>query len=197
LATFVYNQNTVDSKATSFKVVTDENYYYHGRIYIRAVADGQSSGSKLALYLDQGSDSGGDIAGAASGDLLNAARLGLTFDSSSDVIFKLSDTSNSSDNRINNTVVNGKTLGDNQVLGYGKGKVYGVDDPSVSLVDYTITMENGVVSLPDQPLIYMELNHIYAVDIYFYLEGCDPDCTDSISYNMADLHLAFYGILTQ
>jgi hypothetical protein len=44
--------------------------------------------------------------------------------------------------------------------------------------------------------MYLELNQIYAVDIYFYLEGCDPDCSDSVSLDGADLHLAFYGVLT-
>lgn len=37
----------------------------------------------------------------------------------------------------------------------------------------------------------MDLNQIYPVDIYFYLEGCDPDCSDDLSFDIADLHLAF------
>ncbi|MFQ9547592.1 MAG: hypothetical protein ACLRZ6_06905 [Lachnospiraceae bacterium] len=40
----------------------------------------------------------------------------------------------------------------------------------------------------------MNLNQIYPVDVYFYLEGCDPDCSDAITHNEADLYLAFYGI---
>lgn len=43
----------------------------------------------------------------------------------------------------------------------------------------------------------MDLNQIYPVDIYFYLEGCDPDCSDDLSFDIADLHLAFYGVLQQ
>lgn len=41
----------------------------------------------------------------------------------------------------------------------------------------------------------MELNRIYTVDVYFYLEGCDPDCSDGLSYQTADIHLAFYGVI--
>ena len=36
-----------------------------------------------------------------------------------------------------------------------------------------------------------------ARNMYFYLEGCDPDCSDSVSYDEADLHLAFYGVLSE
>ena len=36
-----------------------------------------------------------------------------------------------------------------------------------------------------------------ALDIYFYLEGCDPDCSDSVSFDNANLHLAFYGAVSQ
>ena len=41
----------------------------------------------------------------------------------------------------------------------------------------------------------MQIGKIYSLDIYFYLEGCDPDCTDSVSFNTADLQLSFYGVL--
>ena len=51
--------------------------------------------------------------------------------------------------------------------------------------------------LPEQPLLLMELNREYTMDVYFYLEGCDPDCTDDIWHNGVDLQLAFYGILEE
>jgi hypothetical protein len=181
--------------ASSFQVVEQEDYYYHGRVYVRATAEGQDTSGKMAVYLDQGSDSGGAIAQAASGDLLNASRLGLTFDGENSVIFKLSNTSNTSKKQVRNTVLGGSVLSDDQVLGYSNKKVTGVKDPSVFLSQYTISVSDDTVSLPDAPLTYLELNKIYPVDIYFYLEGCDPDCSDSISYDEAELHLAFYGIL--
>ena len=45
------------------------------------------------------------------------------------------------------------------------------------------------------PLLEMELGRVYQVDVYFYLEGCDPDCTESIAFDDGYLHLAFYGVL--
>jgi hypothetical protein len=193
LSTFVYNPGTVNDVASTFSLVTNEQYYYHGRVYVKAVATGQQMQGKMALYLDQGSDAGGILAQSSQGDLLSATRLGLTFDNTNPVIFKLSEETASK--QVQNTMVNGKLLKNNQVLGYSDGKVKAVTDPSVLLSKYTITIENDIVDLPDQPLTYLELNEIYAVDIYFYLEGCDPDCSDSISYDGADLHLAFYGIM--
>jgi hypothetical protein len=195
LKTFVYSPGTAAGMASSFQVVEQEDYYYHGRVYVRATAEGQDTSGKMAVYLDQGSDSGGAIAQAASGDLLNASRLGLTFDGENSVIFKLSNTSNTSKKQVRNTVLGGSVLSDDQVLGYSNKKVTGVKDPSVFLSQYTISVSDDTVSLPDAPLTYLELNKIYPVDIYFYLEGCDPDCSDSISYDEAELHLAFYGIL--
>jgi hypothetical protein len=195
LKSFVYCPSTVEDVASSFQLVEDESYYYHGRIYLRAAATGDHSGSKMNLYLDQESTSGGILAQASQGSLLNAARLGLTFDGGDAVIFRLSDSSNASADQVRNTMVDGKLLGDHQVLRYGGQTVQAVDDPAVSLAQYTVSLDGDTVGLPDQPLASLTLNQIYTVDIYFYLEGCDPDCSGSISYDGADLHLAFYGIL--
>ena len=76
------------------------------------------------------------------------------------------------------------------------GRIRQANDPAVSLDTYTIQNRGGETVLPDQPLIYLDLNREYPLDIYFYLEGCDPDCSGSVSYSGTDLHLAFYGILT-
>ena len=134
------------------------------------------------------------------GNLLNAARLGLKFDgsSSSVVILKLSQNQNDQSEQVYNTVINGQTLGANQFLSGPSTSLSVVSDPSVLISDYEVKFENAGISIPDKPLLTMEVNRIYPVDIYFYLEGCDPDCSDAgISFDQADLHLAFYGILSQ
>jgi hypothetical protein len=195
LQSFVYCPSTQADLATQFALVEEEQYYYHGRIYLRAYAEGDHSGARMALYLDQGSEAGGNIAQAASGDLLSAARLGLSFQGGDSVIFSLSE--EATGNQVRNTMLGGSLLSDGQVLGYSGGAVQATQDPSVSLEQYTISLEGDTVSLPETPITYLELNQVYTLDVYFYLEGCDPDCSDSISYDGADLHLAFYGILTE
>ena len=194
LVDFVYAPFTSGGDAKKFLRVEKEENYYHGRIYLRAAGDGFAADDRLALYLDQ---SDGILASASSGMLLHASRLGLRFDNDKTVIFRLSDDTNPKDAQTYNTIINGKRLGADQVLSYQNGTIKAVTDPSVSLSDYTISFETSSIRIPDKPLLLMEWNKIYTLDIYFYLEGCDPDCSDSVSFDQADIHLAFYGMLSQ
>ena len=194
LKTFVYNPASTGENAEIFKIVEDEQYFYHGRVYLVAQSTGDMPGRKVNLYLDEDEEAGGPLVSANSGLLLNAARLGLTFDGENPVIFFLSDTSNAATEQKRNTMVGGELLGDGQVLELRGDSVAAVSDPAVPVSTHKIEMDDSSVTLPEKPLLEMELNHVYQVDIYFYLEGCDPDCSDSISFHEADLHLAFYGI---
>ena len=48
-----------------------------------------------------------------------------------------------------------------------------------------------------QPIAELTINEIYTLDIYFYLEGCDPDClSDRVGMKDASLNLAFFGVLS-
>lgn len=197
LQSFVYNPSTSGEIAESFRTVTDEKYYYHGRIYLRAVAQGDSVGGRMALYLDEDNEAGGALAQSDGGMVLNAARLGLAFDGGSPSIFYLSNVSNPENHQIRNTRINGEVLGDGQVLKSSGGTLSAVADPSIPLSDRTIIMNDSGAALPKAPLLYMNLNQIYTVDVYFYIEGCDSDCSNSIGLNELDMHLAFYGILEE
>lgn len=196
LVNFVYSPNTEAGIAKAFQPVENESYYYHGRVYIRATGTGWPDGTTMKLYLDQSDNILGQ---QVSGELLNAARLGLVFDGdySSAVILKLSDSSNSSDQQVYNTEVNGQRLGDNQVLSYINQSAQAVTDPSVAAGQYTVTFDNDSMQAPERTLLTMNLNQIYSVDIYFYIEGCDPDCSSYIQYSIADLQIGFYGIPDQ
>lgn len=197
LNSFVYNPSSSGDVAESFRTVTDENYYYHGRIYLRALAQGDSVSGRMALYLDEDNEAGGALAQSDGGLVLNAARLGLTFDGGNPAIFYLSNTSNPEEQQIRNTSINGEILANGQVLKSSGGTLSAVADPSIPLADRTIIMNDSGAVLPAAPLLYMNLNQIYTVDIYFYIEGCDPDCSNSIGLDELDLHLAFYGILEE
>lgn len=196
LSDFVYVNATVSGDAASFKPVNNEKYYYHGRIYMRAKATGMDKADRLALYLDK---SDGLIGRASQGNMLNAARLGLKFNDkdNSTHILRLSEAANPTKSQVYNTVINGTRLGDGKVLGLGsKNQVYAADDPSEAVSDYTVKIaDDNTINVPKKPLLLMEFNKIYTLDIYFYLEGCDPDCSSVIELNEADLNLAFYGIL--
>ena len=194
LQNFVYSPVTQDGMAKVFKPVENEAYYYHGRVYIRASGEGWTDGTTVKLYLDQSDNILGE---KISGDMLNAARLGLVFDEdySKGVILKLSEDSNSQ--QTYNTVVNGQTLGKDQVLSYTNQTIQAVTDPSVLAKEYTINFSDDSMEVPSQTLLTMQLNKIYTVDIYFYIEGCDPDCSSQIQYSTADLQIGFYGVPDQ
>ena len=191
LVNFVCAPSTVADQAVHFEKVENEAYYYHGRIYLRASGEGFSGSQVMNLYLDQ---SEGLLGKNVDGRLLNAARLGLVFDgdTANPIILRLSEASNPSGMQSNNTVVNGTKLNGSQVLRYRKGSVSAVGDPSVPVADYAMDASSG---LPSRTLLSMQIRKIYSLDIYFYLEGCDPDCTDSVSFHTADLQLSFYGVL--
>lgn len=196
LKEFVYNPfSNEDDKAEKFRIVKDEQYYYHGRFYIRALAEGQKTDTRMALYLDQDSNPENALVQAEEGHLLNAARLGLTFDHANPVIFFLRDEHH--DSPEGNTILNGTDLGENQVLKSSGGELEAVYDPAIPVSERSILMDGASIMRPEEPLLYMELNRIYEVDVYFYIEGCDSDCTDYIRLDEADMRLAFYGILEE
>lgn len=194
LETFLYNANLANDYAKNFSPVENEQHYYHGRIFIKAEADGQNT-SSLALYFDQTMSSGGLLAQSGESELLlNASRLGIKFtDAGTNHIFYLSESENPQNERKINTMVGGNVLEEGQVITLSGGNVTAVTDPAVAVSKYSISESGGGISLPGEPLIKMELNRVYQMDIYFYLEGCDPDCTDAVSLDGCDLHLAFFG----
>lgn len=184
LKSFVYNSRTVDDFAEDFLPTQDESFYYHDTIYLRAKAEGMPSGTKVALYLDKT-----PIVENLEGELITAARLGLTFDEASPVIITLSDVNEGT----GNTRPGGVAIGDGQVLSYNSGNVTAAKDPAISLTDVQLSPND---TPGKQPIATLELNHIYAVDIFFYLEGCDPDCTsEKVAMDSAALTLAFYGMM--
>ncbi len=153
----------------------------------------------MALYLDENSES---LARASAGNMINAARLGLKFDDedSSTYVLRVSEKSNPDSEQVFNTVVNGTRLGKDKVVALdAKGAVYAANDPAVAVSEYTVKFsdKDNTYSIPKKPLLLMDFNKIYAVDVYYYLEGCDPDCSSSIEFNASDLRLAFYGMLSE
>lgn len=198
LNTFVTNNHTDGGMAKSFSVVRNEDDIYHGRIYIRAKASGDNAQSHMALYLDQTGDSGGRLIKASEQEFINAARMGLRVsgsDKTSSTIFYLSSKANDGDGRVYNTEINGTQLGDGKVLDGSSGTVRAVADPSVSLGSRSIAESSGGYSLPDESIMTLKMNTIYQVDIYLYLEGCDPDCSDAVKFDTSNLHLAFFGVV--
>ena len=93
---------------------------------------------------------------------------------------------------MNNTYFADSLQQEGIVIDGSGASVAAVPDPSVPVPSRAID-DNSALGMP---LGYLAIGRIYALDVYFYLEGCDPDCVDSISFDGSDLHLAFYGVLS-
>lgn len=186
-----WSSPTFDSggQTTGFMLDETEEYYYHDTVYLRATSTGTDTASRLALYLNSDADKY-PIVRSEDGKLLTAARLGLVFEGQSPRILRLSDVDSGS----GVTYLNGKLLDKGAVLGYSGGEPTAAADPSESLDSLRFDAAN-----PEKtPLLTMELNTVYQLDIYFYLEGCDPDClNETVGMTDAYLSLAFFGMLRQ
>ena len=188
LKTFVFLR-AGDATTSKFGVAQDESYYYHETIYIKAEAEGMDPNSRLALYLNNTDPL---VKADNYSLLLNAARLGLVFNDSDPMIFYLSEDSNTDHGgeRINNTFIDGVRAAEGNVVVPEGNSFRVVPDPATALSE--IAIGSGDVSAVE-PIAYLEFGEVYKLDIYFYIEGTDPDCSDSIQKNGAELWLDFYG----
>jgi len=196
LRTFVTSTSTVDDVAVNFTKVTNEKYFYHGRIYLKAATTGHTGG-KLALYLDGTDGIGSGAYTSAKGTIARAARLGMTFDGANAKIMRLSEESNATADQVMNAKVGGVAVQKGQVINGSTDPMTIVADPSAPIASFTIGADGLTGRESKTPLLMMELDHVYAVDVYFYLEGCDPDCSDVAKLDSINLHLAFYGVLVE
>ena len=177
-----------NGQTTGFVLDETEEYYYHDTVYLRATSQ-NAAGSAFLLYLSNDAEKY-PIVRSEDGKLLTAARLGLVFEGQSPRIVRLSDVDSGS----GTTYLNGNLLSKGEVLGYSGGEPTATADPSESLSALRFDAANPGKT----PLLTMELNTIYQVDIYFYLEGCDPDClNETVGLTDAYLSLAFFGLLRQ
>ena len=200
LKTFVSDTASNSGYAVEFRKLEDESLYYHDTITLTAVAEDGAApeNAKMALYLDNLPSDEGEgattvpIVSSEDGKLLTAARLGLRFSDGSFKILTLSDVNEGTGNtKLGDTVVEG-----GKVLTYDElaGTVKTADDPAIALADVQIPPEGGKGKTV---ITELNLNETYTVDVYFYLEGCDPDClSDKVALSKAALNLAFYGLLT-
>lgn len=195
LKNFVYNDANEQSMAVHF-AKADPKYYYHFRVYLQAKAENHTADEKLLLFLDN-ADETGPLFQNATGNVLNAMRLGLVFDDDQTKILRVSEEKNPNQERSANTRLNGVELKENQVISSAQNTLRAVSDPSVPLAEYMVDEDGNVTSNGKGALLKMDLNRIYSVDMFLYLEGCDPDCTDAIGLKELDFHLSFYGILEE
>jgi hypothetical protein len=184
LENFVYQVGTDTN--SSYGVDTDEKKYYHGHVYVKAECEGTSNYSKMALYLGDVNDM---VEAVGDSLVANASRLGLKIGDQDPVIMYMSTEENASYDQVRNTYLNGGKVADDKVIHYTpSGSYIVVDDPAVKMDTFSVDSD-----MP-QRLATIDLNRIYELDVYFYIEGCDPDCSEAIYHDAADIYIPLYGI---
>lgn len=189
LQTFLYCPITDGNAANRFLPTPDEGLYYHDTVYLMAEGRGFPDGTQMELYLDNNTEK--PIIKSDDGKMLKVARLGFSFNGTDPVIVKFSEETAQGGG---NTVLDGVPLGGGQVLAYENGTVKAVRDPAVLLRDVQFAADNANRT----PLTTLTIGQVYRVDVFFYIEGCDPDCMDDqAGMAESDLNLAFFGLPVQ
>ncbi len=173
------------------------SYCYHGQIYME-VRTGRSEsleGMRAAIYLEN-TDMGDIGTDEDASGILAASRLGFVFaDGTSDARILYFDDAQETSDRRSNTYIGDSYEGEGRVLDVSGGSINAVEDPATAISAVTFT--DDMTEYPESALAVIDLNTPVLVDIYFYLEGCDPDCVESISTSNVTMRLGFYAALTQ
>lgn len=198
LKTFLYSPSTAEGEATENTLIVPSQQelaeiVYHDIIYLRLWDNGTlSDDATVNLYLDDPGIEKKEEEQAAEYRLLNAARLGLAIGDT----FLILRYSEDGEGAQSNTLLNRQRLKPGQVLTQENDAVKAADIPAEHqglLSEFQYSDDN----LTPRPILEgMKPGTIYPLDIYFYLEGCDPDCGDTAQKQQAGLGLAFYAALT-
>lgn len=191
-------QNNSNGDATVFEQSKDNgSAFYHGWIDLRPTITGTGANKvkgKVSLYLAESLAPQG-----ADAELLRAARVGIRISSGSQMlatnIFEL-DSSDSGHRGEHPTTAPVGLAGyaDGMLLGWQNGQLAcGADvkqDPAAFTLDAGETAER-----PQNSLATLALGQTYRLDIYYYIEGTDPDSADYLYQDPGTLHLALFATL--
>lgn len=192
-------QNNSAGDAAVFEQAKDNgSTYYHGWIDLRPTITGTGASKvkgKVSLYLAESLVP----QGGRPRELLRAARVGIKISSGSQVlatnIFEL-DSSDSGHRGEHPTTAPAGLAGyaDGMLLGWQNGQLACganvTQDPAAYTLDTSETAER-----PQNSLATLALGQTYRLDIYYYIEGTDPDSADYLHQDPGTLHLALFATL--
>lgn len=191
-------QNNSAGDATVFEQAKDNgSAFYHGWIDLCPTIAGTGASKvkgKVSLYLAESL-----VPQGADAELLRAARVGIKISSGNQVlatnIFEL-DSSDSGHRGEHPTTAPAGLAGyaDGMLLGWQNGQLAcGADvkqDPAAFTLDAGET-----ATRPQNSLATLALGQTYRLDIYYYIEGTDPDSADHLRQDPGTLHLALFATL--
>ena len=191
-------QNNSAGDASVFEQAKDNgSAYYHGWIDLRPTITGTGASKvkgKVSLYLaeslvPQGTDA----------ELLCAARVGIKISSGNQVlatnIFEL-DSSDGGHRGEHPATAPAGLAGytDGMLLGWQNGQLACganvTQDPASFTLDTSET-----ATRPQNALATLALGQTYRLDVYYYIEGTDPDSASYLYQDPGTLHLALFATL--
>lgn len=191
-------QNNSSGDATVFEQAKDNgSAYYHGWIDLRPTITGTGASKvkgKVSLYLAESL-----VPQGADAELLRAARVGIKISNGSQVlatnIFELDSSDSGHRGEHPTTAPAGlASYADGMLLGWQNGQLAcGADvkqDPAAFTLDTSET-----ATRPQSALATLALGQTYRLDIYYYIEGTDPDSADYLHQDPGTLHLALFVTL--
>ena len=191
-------QNNSAGDATVFEQAKDNgSAFYHGWIDLRPAITGTGASKvrgKVNLYLAESL-----VPQGADAELLRAARVGIKISSSNQVlatnIFELDSSDSGHRGELPTTAPAGLAgYADGMLLGWQNGQLACgtnvTQDPAAFTLDTSET-----ATRPQNTLATLALGQTYRLDIYYYIEGTDPDSADYLYQDPGTLHLALFATL--
>lgn len=191
-------QNNSTGDATVFEQAKDNgSAYYHGWIDLRPTITGTGASKvkgKVNLYLAESL-----VPQDANAELLRAARVGIKISSGNQVlaanIFELDSSDGGHRDEHPATVPAG-------LAGYTEGMLLGWQNgqlacgANVTRDPAAFTLDTSETAMrPQNSLATLGLGQTYRLDIYYYIEGTDPDSADYLYQDPGTLHLALFATL--
>lgn len=191
-------QNNSVGDATVFEQAKDNgSAFYHGWIDLRPTITGTGASKvrgKVNLYLAESL-----VPQGADAELLRAARVGIKISSGSQVlatnIFELDGSDGGHRDEHPATAPTGLAgYTEGMLLGWQNGQLACgtnvTQDPAAFTLDTSET-----ATRPQNTLATLGLGRAYRLDIYYYIEGTDPDSADYLYQDPGTLHLALFATL--
>lgn len=183
-------------RAVHFSQAEDGQHFYHGWIDIRAnlVGSGAAKASgTVNLYL-------GDTLAPEGADpeLLKATRVGLKLSRNGEVLqsryFTLDDTPGMHRAEHPATAPSLAGYSNGMLLGWRNGALACANDNAQNFSSYV--MQGGEnATRPQNTLLSLDPGTTYRLDVYYYIEGTDPDSADYLYNDTGILHVNLFAVL--
>lgn len=188
--------NDASGQAIHFEQAQDGQHFYHGWIDLRASVTGSGAAQAtgpVSLYLaDSLAPAGADP------ELLRAARVGLKFSQNRRVVktcyFALDAADGGHRAEHPATVPGLDGYADGMLLGWENGALACAPDGVEDASSYTMGADESATR-PQNALLSLNQGEQYRLDVYYYIEGTDPDSADYLYGNVGILHVNLFAVL--